>query len=156
MNKVRKMYVKLRMLAHGEGLPLPAHQTSQAAGLDLYAAISEDALIPPGEWTLIPCGFAMELHPGYEAQVRPRSGLALKHGVTVLNAPGTIDADYRGEVAVMLLNAGHSPFTVRRGDRVAQMVVARHETVCFTEAKDLTDTDRGENGYGSTGLATSP
>jgi dUTP pyrophosphatase len=145
--------VAIKRLPHGEGLPLPAYQTAGAAGLDLPAAIAANAklVIEPGAWELVPTGFAIALPPGYEAQVRPRSGLALKHGVTVLNAPGTIDCDYRGEVAVVLINHGRAPFEVTRGLRIAQMVVAPVSGVRLEEYLQLPETTRGVGGYGSTG-----
>ncbi len=145
--------VAIKRLPHGEGLQLPAYQTAGAAGLDLPAAIAANAklVIEPGAWELVPTGFAIALPPGYEAQVRPRSGLALKHGVTVLNAPGTIDCDYRGEVAVVLINHGRAPFEVTRGLRIAQMVVAPVSGVRLEEYLQLPETTRGVGGYGSTG-----
>lgn len=145
--------IGMMWLAHGEGLALPARQTAGAAGMDLVAALAEDAelVLQPGQRGVVPCGFAMALPEGYEAQVRPRSGLAVKFGITVLNAPGTIDADYRGEVMVPLINLGQDPFTVRRGDRIAQMVVAPVSAATFTLEDTLDDTERGNNGFGSTG-----
>lgn len=143
--------VAVRRLPHGEDLPLPHYATPDSAGLDLLAAVESPLTIPPGEWVLVPTGLAIALPPGYEAQVRPRSGLALKHGVTVLNAPGTIDADYRGEVGVILVNHGRGPFTVERGQRIAQMVVARHERAVWTETDTLDASARGTGGFGSTG-----
>jgi dUTP pyrophosphatase len=144
--------IPLRRLPHGEGLPLPVAQTAHAAGADLLAAIAGDEVeIAPGERRLVPCGFAMALPVGLEAQVRPRSGLALRHGVTVLNAPGTIDADYRGEVQVLLVNLGQETFVLRRGDRIAQLVVAPVAAFAFSEAAALDDTARGAGGFGSTG-----
>ncbi|WP_323014583.1 dUTP diphosphatase [Devosia sp.] len=145
--------IPLNWLPHGEGLPLPARQTEGAAGMDLRAALGEgeELVLAPGQRGLVPCGFAMALPEGHEAQVRPRSGLAVHHGVTVLNAPGTIDADYRGEVMVPLINLGQDAFVVRRGDRIAQMVVAPVSAAIFqTEAK-LDATERGNKGFGSTG-----
>ena len=130
-------------------LPLPSRQTPQSAGLDLYANVN--MVIRKGERALVPTGIRVALPFGYEAQVRPRSGLALKHGVTVLNAPGTVDADYRGEVGVILVNLGQEDFAVARGDRIAQMVIAKVEMVEFTEVDGLPDTLRGDGGYGSTG-----
>ena len=145
--------VELARLPHGEGLALPAYQTAHAAGLDLQAAVPADhpLTLLPGRTALVPTGLTIALPEGYEAQVRPRSGLAAKHGVTVLNAPGTIDADYRGEISVLLINHGAEPFTIRRGERIAQMVIApvtRAELVAVTE---LSSTARGGGGYGSTG-----
>jgi dUTP pyrophosphatase len=145
--------IALRWLEHGRGLAVPRQQTSGAAGVDLAAALGPEELIEiaPGRSAMIPTGFAIALPEGFEAQIRPRSGLAAKHGVTVLNAPGTVDADYRGEVKVMLINHGQAPFQVRRGDRVAQMVVAPVSAVSFIEQETLDDTERGEKGHGSTG-----
>ena len=145
--------IALTYFDHGRGLDLPRQQTAGAAGADLLAAlgIAEVVTMPPGGRAIVPCGFAMALPPGYEAQVRPRSGLAAKHGVTVLNAPGTIDADYRGEIKVILINHGDEAFTIRRGDRIAQMVVAPVSAVNFAERETLDDTERGAGGFGSTG-----
>ncbi|MCR6670907.1 dUTP diphosphatase [Devosia ginsengisoli] len=145
--------VNLVWLPHGAGLPIPGRQTEGAAGMDLAAALPEgEALVlVPGERALVPCGFAMALPEGYEAQVRPRSGLAVKFGVTVLNAPGTIDADYRGEVMVPLINLGQEDFTLRRGDRIAQMVIATISAASFLTVETLDDTERGHSGFGSTG-----
>ena len=145
--------IEIRQLPHGEGLALPAYQSAHAAGLDLLAAVPEGdpIVLAPGTHGLIPTGLTIALPPGYEAQVRPRSGLAAKHGLTVLNAPGTIDADYRGEIGVLLINHGDAPFSIRRGERIAQMViasVARAELILTTA---LSATDRGEGGFGSTG-----
>ena len=134
-----------------DGIDLPRFETQQAAGADLRAAISDDIILAPGERKLIPTGFCMALPAGYEAQARPRSGLALKHGVTVLNSPGTIDADYRGEVGVLLINHGYEDFTVSRGDRFAQMVIAPVTQGQFTVVESLDETARGAGGYGSTG-----
>jgi dUTP pyrophosphatase len=143
--------VALRRLPHAEGLALPAYATADSAGMDLTAAIERDLVIEPGRHALVPTGLAIALPAGFEAQVRPRSGLALKWGVTVLNAPGTIDADYRGEVAVILINHGPEPFAVRRGDRIAQMIVAKVERVAWREVAALPDSTRGAGGFGSTG-----
>ncbi|HZS65385.1 MAG TPA: dUTP diphosphatase [Xanthobacteraceae bacterium] len=144
--------VRLIRLPHGADLPLPAYQSAQAAGLDLLAAIAEDVIIAPGRRALIPTGIAIELPPGSEAQVRPRSGLAARHGVTVLNAPGTIDADYRGEIQVILINLGEQPFAVQRGMRIAQMVIAPVLRAHIAEGI-LGKTERGSGGFGSTGTA---
>ena len=148
-----RVEIALSFLDHGRGLELPKQQTMGAAGVDLLAAlgISETVTIASGARAIVPCGFAMALPPGYEAQVRPRSGLAAKHGVTVLNTPGTIDADYRGEVKVILINHGSEAFEIRRGDRIAQMVVAPVSAVTFTERESLDETTRGAGGFGSTG-----
>ncbi|WP_407157262.1 dUTP diphosphatase [Bradyrhizobium sp. STM 3557] len=145
--------IDVRILPHGEGLPLPAYQTAHAAGLDLLAAVAEDAplVLAPGRHAMVPTGLSIALPDGYEAQVRPRSGLAARHGVTVLNSPGTIDADYRGEVCVLLINHGSDPFTIRRGERIAQMVVASVVHADLNIATSLTATERGSGGFGSTG-----
>jgi dUTP pyrophosphatase len=145
--------VRLLRLPHGEGLPLPTYHSEHAAGLDVVAGVPADAsvVLTAGARALIPTGFALELPPGCEAQLRPRSGLALKSGVTVLNSPGTIDADYRGEVEVLLVNLGAEPFIVRRGERIAQLVVARVEHVRIEPVSELGGTTRGEGGFGSTG-----
>lgn len=136
-------------MPHGEGLTLPGYASQGAAGADLMAAV--DVTLLPGQRARVGCGFAMALPEGFEAQVRPRSGLALTHGVTVLNAPGTIDSDYRGEVAVVLVNLGERPYQVARGDRIAQMVVAPVTRAAFARVDGLDDTDRGSSGFGSTG-----
>ncbi len=143
--------IAIRSLPHGTGLPLPAYQTAGSAGMDLHAAISEDCAIPPGARQFLPCGFSLAIPPGYEGQVRSRSGLALKHGVAVLNAPGTIDSDYRGEVGVVLINHGDQPFVVSRGMRIAQLVIARVEHAGWAEVAELPETVRGSGGYGHTG-----
>lgn len=145
--------IPLRWLPHGMGLALPKAQSAHAAGVDLCAALGADETvsIKSGARATIPCGFAMALPVGYEAQVRPRSGLAANHGVSVLNAPGTIDADYRGEVKVILINHGDADFVVRRGERIAQLVVAPVTVVNFTERAELEATERGGGGFGSTG-----
>jgi len=145
--------VDIRQLPHGEGLALPAYQTAHAAGLDLLAAVPEGAplTLSPGQRALVPTGLTIALPPGYEAQVRPRSGLASKHGVTVLNSPGTVDADYRGEIGVLLVNHGDGPFSIRRGERIAQMVIAPVVQVELVSAAKLSATERGSGGFGSTG-----
>ena len=144
--------VEIKRLPGGEGIALPAYQTSHAAGMDLCAAVAAEVVLTPGARAIIPTGFAIALPPGYEAQVRPRSGLAAKNGVTVLNTPGTIDADYRGEVGVILINLGIEPFTIARGARIAQMVVAPVSAVHWRETAELSDTARGAGGFGSTGV----
>ena len=131
---------------------LPAYATSQSAGMDLRANIDTPIVLQPMERRLIPTGLHIALPAGFEAQVRPRSGLALKHGLTVLNSPGTVDADYRGEIMVLLINLSSTPFTVNDGERIAQMVIARHEQVAFVEVEELDETERGEGGYGHTGM----
>ena len=145
--------VRVKRLPHGADLPLPAYQTADAAGLDLVAAVPADTpvTLAPGARVLIPTGLALALPPGFEAQIRPRSGLALKHGVTLLNSPGTIDADYRGEVGIIVINLGAEPFVVRRGERIAQMVVAPVVQVALVLADELDATARNAGGFGSTG-----
>lgn len=145
--------VQVSPLPHFEGLDLPGYQTAASAGLDLPAAVPDDepVTIPPGEWRLIPTGLSMALPDGYEAQIRPRSGLAAKFGISMVNTPGTIDADYRGEVKVLLINHGQEPFTIHRGERIAQMVVSPITQPEFIEVDVLSETDRGAGGFGSTG-----
>ncbi len=143
--------VEIKRLDHGQGLDLPHYATADSAGADILAAVDEDVTLVPGARAMIPSGFAMGLPPGYEAQVRPRSGLAARNGITCLNTPGTIDADYRGEVKVILINLGHEPFTVHRGMRIAQMVIAPVTRAEWLAVSDLDETDRGEGGFGSTG-----
>jgi dUTP pyrophosphatase len=149
----QRVTVRVLRFPHGDGLPLPSYQSKHAAGLDLVAAVPRDqpVKLPPGARSLIPTGFALELPQGYEAQVRPRSGLALKHGVTLLNSPGTIDSDYRGELMVILVNHGPEPFLVQRGDRIAQLVIAPVAQVEIVAARALDATERGPGGFGSTG-----
>lgn len=141
--------IRLKRLPHGEGLPLPAYATAHAAGMDVVSA--EDLILAPGARHAVPTGFAIAIPEGYEVQVRPRSGLALKHGVTCLNTPGTIDADYRGEVKVILANHGDEPFVIHRGERVAQLVPAAVQRAAFAEVEELDETARGAGGFGSTG-----
>jgi dUTP pyrophosphatase len=145
--------IEVRQLPNGEGLALPAYQSALAAGLDLLAAVAEDApiILAPGKYALVPTGLSIALPPGYEAQVRPRSGLAVRHGVTVLNAPGTVDADYRGEIGVPVINHGDAPFTIRRGERIAQMVIAPVVQAELVPVTTLSITTRGDGGFGSTG-----
>ncbi len=143
--------IQVRRLAHNQDLPLPAYETPLSAGQDLRAAVSEPKTLGPGERALIPTGLAMAIPAGFEVQIRPRSGLALKHGVTCLNTPGTIDADYRGEVQVLLINLGQEPFTIQRGDRIAQMVIAPVTQGQWQEVETLDETARGAGGFGSTG-----
>ncbi len=143
--------VLVRVLSSGENLGLPEYATADSAGMDLLAAVSEPVELAPGARMLIPTGLEVALPKGYEAQVRPRSGLAVRHGVTVLNTPGTIDADYRGEVKVIIVNLGSEPFVIQRGERIAQLVVARHARVRWSETSELDDTVRGEGGFGHTG-----
>jgi len=143
--------VRLKRLPHGADLPLPAYETAGAAGMDLRAAMPEPLTLQPGSRDMVPTGLVFELPDGFEGQVRPRSGLAAKHGVTVLNTPGTIDSDYRGEVKVILINLGAAPFTIEPGSRIAQLVVAPVTQARLVEAEDLTDSARGAGGFGSTG-----
>ena len=145
--------VEIRQLPHGEGLALPEYHSADAAGLDLLAAVPEDSplMLSPGQRALVPTGLTIALPSGYEAQVRPRSGLASKHGVTVLNSPGTVDADYRGEIGVLLVNHGDGPFSIRRGERIAQMVIAPVTRAELAAVPQLSPTDRSSGGFGSTG-----
>jgi dUTP pyrophosphatase len=145
--------VAVTRLPHGADLDLPGYETDDAAGMDLRAAVDADVAIAPGERALVPTGLAIALPPGYEAQVRPRSGLALRNGISLVNTPGTIDADYRGEVGVILINHGNDTFTVTRGMRIAQMVIAPVTRAAWTEVETLPETVRGAGGFGSTGTA---
>ncbi len=146
-----EIFVAIRQLANAAGLALPAYATADSAGVDLLAAVADDVIIAPGDRAMIPTGVAIALPSGYEAQVRPRSGLAAKSGITILNSPGTIDADYRGEIAVILANLGNAPFTVNRGLRIAQMVIAPVGRVQWRRVTELPETARGSGGFGSTG-----
>jgi len=146
-----RVRIGVRVLPEGEGLPLPSYMSEGAAGADACAAVTDELTLLPGARALVPVGFALEIPPGYEVQVRPRSGLALRSGVTLLNPPGTIDADYRGPVGVILVNLGSEPFVVRRGDRIAQLVVAPVSHGAFESSLDLASTLRGDGGFGSTG-----
>ena len=145
--------LRIQRLPHAEGLALPAYETTGSAGMDLRAAVPQDAplTLAPGARALVPTGLKIALGQGYEAQVRPRSGLALKHGLTCLNSPGTIDSDYRGEVGIILINHGQEPFVIHRGERIAQMVITRHEQAEVVEVETLDETVRGAGGFGSTG-----
>jgi dUTP pyrophosphatase len=145
--------IAIQRLPHARDLPLPAYASEGAAGLDLLAAIDGETVLQPGSIAAVPTGIALALPQGFEAQVRPRSGLALKHGVTVLNAPGTVDCDYRGEVKVILINHGREPFAITRGAKIAQLVVAPCTRIAWHEAESLDATERGEKGFGSTGYA---
>ena len=149
----RRAVIRVQQLPHAEGIPLPEYKTEHAAGMDLIAALAEEETIflAMGERVLVPTGLTMEIPVGFEGQIRPRSGIALSYGVTVLNSPGTIDADYRGEVKVILINHGTAPFEIRRGDRIAQLVVAPVTAVRFVMSEQLNDTARGTGGFGSTG-----
>lgn len=146
------MKVAFKRLPHASDLPLPAYETLASAGMDLRAALSEPMVLQPGERTLIPTGLQLALPLGYEAQVRPRSGLAIKHGITMLNSPGTIDADYRGEIKVIAINHGTEAFTILHGDRIAQLVIAPVAQAEIQEVDDLDETQRGSGGFGSTGI----
>jgi dUTP pyrophosphatase len=145
--------VDIKQLPHAEGLALPTYQSADAAGMDLLAAVPAETplILPPGKYAMVPTGLTIALPPGFEAQVRPRSGLAAKHGVTVLNSPGTVDADYRGEINVLLINHGEAPFPIKRGERIAQMVIAPVTQAQLVAVTQLSTTDRGRGGFGSTG-----
>jgi dUTP pyrophosphatase len=143
--------VSITRLPHGKDLPLPAYATEQSAGMDLQAAIDAPIMLAPGERKLIPTGLAIALPDGYEAQIRPRSGLALKHGIGLVNSPGTIDADYRGEIGIIMVNYGQEPFVIERGMRIAQMVIAAYSRATFSEVIELPNSARGAGGFGSTG-----
>ncbi|HSQ78615.1 MAG TPA: dUTP diphosphatase [Nitrospirota bacterium] len=146
------LVVHITQLDNSRGLPIPHYQTAHSAGVDLYAAVETEAVIDAGTWKLVPTGIALAIPEGYEGQVRPRSGLALKHGIGMLNGPGTIDADYRGEISVILFNFSDRPFLIRRGDRIAQLVFARLEKAAFVKVDALSETVRGTGGFGHTGL----
>jgi len=143
---------KFKKLPHGDDLPLPSYESQAAAGMDLRAAVNESVTLQPGERLLVPAGFQMAIPKGYEAQIRPRSGLAYKHGITMLNTPGTIDSDYRGEVKVLAINHGEEEFTISHGDRIAQMVIAPVSQAKIHEVQSLDETERSEGGFGSTGI----
>ncbi len=146
-----KVILKVKRLENNKNLPLPSHQTNDSSGLDLRAAVEKDIVLHPGDIKLIPTGLSISIPKGYEVQVRPRSGLALKHGLGIVNSPGTIDADYRGEIGIIAINWGEKPFTVKRGDRIAQIVVNRVSHVVVEEVDWLDQTDRGEGGFGHSG-----
>ena len=146
------MQLPVKTLPHFQGLSLPFYATAQSAGMDLQAALETPITLNPLERKIIPTGLSIALPIGFEAQVRPRSGLAIKHGITVLNAPGTIDADYRGEIGVILVNLSDAPFVIERGERIAQMVIAKHESITWELVDDLDETTRGAGGFGSTGI----
>lgn len=152
MSDTAPIKVIFKQLSHGQGIKLPSYETPEAAGMDLRAAVEGDVRLEPGDRKLIPTGFCMALPKGYEAQIRPRSGLAWKHGITMLNSPGTIDSDYRGEVKVLAINHGKVPFTITRGNRIAQMVIAPVYQAATEVADELPDTVRGDGGFGSTGV----
>jgi dUTP pyrophosphatase len=144
--------IQVTRTPEGEGLPLPYYATPGSAGMDLYAAVPEDVILDPGERALIPTGLRIALPPGYEAQIRPRSGLALRHGISMVNTPGTIDSDFRGVVCLLLINHGDESFTVRRGDRIGQMVIAPVTRAAWEEVPELPASERGEGGFGHTGV----
>lgn len=144
--------LKIKALPSADGLPLPEYQSMHASGVDLMAAVTGDVTIAPGKWALVPTGLSVEIPDGYEAQIRPRSGLALKHGISLVNAPGTIDADYRGEIGIILINFGASDFVVKRGDRIAQMVIAPVVRAEIIVVEALSDTARNDGGFGHTGV----
>jgi dUTP pyrophosphatase len=146
------LVVHITQLKNSNGLPIPHYQTEHSAGVDLYAAVENGEVIDAGAWKLVPTGIAIAIPEGYEGQVRPRSGLALKHGIGMLNAPGTIDADYRGEISIILFNFSGKPFTIHRGDRIAQLVFAKLEKAKFVEVDALSETARGAGGFGHTGV----
>lgn len=148
---MEQIRVALKRVRPGSDIPLPRYMTSHSAGMDLHADLDREAVIHPGERLLVPTGIAIALPDGYEAQIRPRSGLAMKHGISLVNSPGTIDADYRGEIAVIVINHGSEPFPIRRGERIAQMVVARFSRVEWLENVELEHTARGDGGFGHTG-----
>ncbi len=145
------MRIKVKKLPHAKDLPLPFYATEHSSGMDLLAAVEEPIVLKPMERALIPTGIAIEIPPGYEAQIRPRSGLAIRHGITLLNTPGTIDADYRGEIKVIVINLGSEDFVIKRGDRIAQMVICPVIKVELEEVEDLSPTERADGGFGSTG-----
>ncbi len=147
-----QLVVHITQLPNSEGLPLPHYQTEHSAGVDLYAAVERETVVEAGKWSFIPTGIAVAIPEGYEGQVRPRSGLALKHGIGMLNGPGTIDADYRGEIGIILFNFSNAPFTIRRGDRIAQLVFAKFEKASLRKVDRLSETARGAGGFGHTGV----
>ena len=151
MNERDNVTCKIQRLPHAANLPLPAYETADSAGMDLRAAVEEPLVLKPGKRLLVPTGLKMAIPRGYEVQIRPRSGMAYKHGITMLNSPGTIDADYRGEVKMLAVNLGDEPYTINHGDRIAQMVLAPVTQAKITEVPELDDTVRGEGGFGSTG-----
>jgi dUTP pyrophosphatase len=144
--------IRIRRLARAEGLPFPNYATTGAAGADLCAAVDGDLVIAPGERVAVPTGLVLEIPDGFEGQVRPRSGLAIRHGLTVVNAPGTIDSDYRGELKVLIVNLGSKPATIGRGERIAQLVIAPVTRAVFVESAELSPSERGDGGFGSTGV----
>lgn len=152
MNDQNKLICKFQKLSHASGLPLPAYETADSAGMDLRAAVDQPVELKPGKRMLVPTGLKMAIPQGYEAQIRPRSGMAYKHGITMLNTPGTIDSDYRGEVKLLAVNLGDETYTINYGDRIAQMVIAPVSRAAISEVENLEETVRGEGGFGSTGV----
>ena len=152
MSDMNKPVCEFKKLPHGADLPLPSYESDAAAGMDVRAAVQEPVTLDPGARLLLPAGFQMAIPKGYEAQIRPRSGLAYKNGITMLNSPGTIDSDYRGEVKVLAINHGDEPFTIAHGDRIAQMVIAPVSQAVIKEVQTLDETERNEGGFGSTGI----
>jgi dUTP pyrophosphatase len=150
MNDMNNIIINIKRLRL-ESSTLPTYMTLHSAGMDLYADINDDRILQPGERSLVPTGIAVALPPGYEAQIRPRSGLALRHGITLLNSPGTIDSDYRGEIGIIVINHGKEPYTIRNGDRMAQMVIAPFSRAVLREVEELGETERGGGGFGHTG-----
>ena len=146
------LVVEIMQLHNSAGLPVPHYQTEHSAGVDLYAAVEGEMVVAPGAWKLVPTGIAVAIPEGYEGQVRPRSGLALKHGIGMLNGPGTIDADYRGEIGIILFNFSEAPFAIHRGDRIAQLVFAKLTKAAFRTVDGLSETKRGAGGFGHTGV----
>jgi dUTP pyrophosphatase len=149
MNRIR---IPIKKLAGTEDIPYPTYMTNHASGMDICAAVSKSIVIPPGEREMIPTGLAIAVPMGFEAQIRPRSGLAIRHGISLLNTPGTIDADYRGEIKIILVNFGKTPFEIKRGDRIAQMVIQSVITACWEEVVELPDSERMDGGFGHTGM----
>ena len=149
---MEKVEIKIKKMSGCEDIPLPAYMSELAAGMDLFAAVQEPVTVLPGDWAAVSTGFSIAIPPGYEAQIRPRSGLALRHGISLMNSPGTIDADYRGEVKVIVVNHGKEPFSINRGDRIAQMVIHRVYAGCFEVVENLPETKRSDGGFGHTGV----
>jgi len=149
---MEKIEIKIKRVVGCEDISLPTYMSELAAGMDLFAAVKEPVTVLPGDWAAVSAGFSIAIPPGYEAQIRPRSGLALRHGISLMNSPGTIDADYRGEVKVIVVNHGKEPFLINRGDRIAQMVIHRVYAGCFEVVEDLPETKRSDGGFGHTGV----
>ncbi|MEW6378298.1 MAG: dUTP diphosphatase [bacterium] len=149
---MEKIEIKIKKMAGCEDIPLPAYMSELAAGMDVFAAVEDAVKVMPGDWMAVPTGFSIAIPAGYEAQIRPRSGLALRHGIGLMNSPGTIDADFRGEVKIIVVNHGKEPFVIKRGDRIAQMVIHRVYAGCFEVVEDLPETKRSDGGFGHTGV----